>query len=416
MMDAMRRMVFSMTSGWWLAGMVTGTLALTACGGSDAPADSAKAVDAASAVAAPADTATLSASAVEIAGFTTALAELQPWQSVVMVPGRIMLDPQALETIGSITEGRITKVLVRVGDRVRAGQVLVAIHSHEIMDARSALAQALAQVTATAAERDLAKTAAERATRLFDAKAMARADMERAEVARQVAVAAYERAVAERGRATALVEHLAGSGPVPAGFDEHEVLIRTPIAGVVTAREAQPGTVVLPGTTLVTVGDPTRLQLQMRVPEGQAGGIQPGSRVRYALTEAPDDRVDAAVVRVAPTVDTLTRTIEVLAQPRGRRVGRAESFVQAEILGRGTAPTLTVPARAVQAMDGDTVVFAAEQRGAGLFVAATPVRAGRRTAEWVEIRAGLKAGTTVVVGGAAIAKAELLKRRAAGEE
>lgn len=364
----------------------------------------------------PADTATLSAQAIDIAGFETATVDSQPWQSMTSVPGRLMLDPEALETIGSITEGRITKVLVRVGDRVRAGQILVAIHSHEIMDARSALAQATAQITAAAAERDLAVTGAERAKRLFDAKAMARAELERAEVARQVAVAAYERAVAERTRATALVEHLAGSGPIPAGLDEHEVLIRTPMAGVVTARDAQPGTVVLPGTPLVTVGNPTRLQLQMRVPESQANGIAAGSRVRYAVTEAPTDRADAVVVRVAPTVDTLTRTVEVIAQPRGRLVGRAESFVQAELLGRGTGATLTVPTTAVQAMEGDTVVFVAEPRGGGLFVAATAVRVGRRSTERVEILAGLAPGSRVIARGAAIAKAELLKRRMAGEE
>lgn len=401
------------------AGLLTGVVLSAACGtrNEDAGTPSAGTGTTTASADAPAiaDSATLSARAIAIAGFTTATADSQPWQSVTMAPGRLMLDPQALETIGSITEGRITKVLVRVGDRVRAGQILVAIYSHEIMDARSALAQASAQVTAAVAERDLAVTAAERALRLFEAKAMARADMERADVARRVAVSAYERAVAERVRATALVEHLAGTGPTPAGLDEHEVLIRTPIAGVVTARDAQPGTVVLPGSPLVTVGDPTRLQLQMRIPEAQAQGIQAGSRVRYAVTDAPSDRADAIVTRVAPTVDTLTRTVEVLAQPRGRPLGRAESFVQTELLGRGTAPALTVPSLAVQAMDGDTVVFIAEQRGAGMYIAATPVRAGRRTTERIEILAGLEPGTTVIVRGAAIAKAELLKRRMAGE-
>lgn len=401
-------------------GIFAATMLVTACGGSGESASTPDAGTGALTTSADAtplsDTATLSAQAVEIAGITTETSATQPWRAIIMMPGRLMLDPQALETIGSITEGRITKVLVRVGDRVRAGQVLVAIHSHEIMDARSALSQATAQITAAAAERDLAVAGVERAKRLVDAKAMARADLDRAEVARQVAVATFERAVAERARATALVEHLAGLGPTPAGLDEHEVLIRTPVNGVVTARDAQPGTVVLPGMPLLTVGDPTRLQIQLRVPEPQADGIQAGSRVRYALTDAPNDRADAVVARVAPTVDTLTRTVEVLAQPRGRAVGRAESFVQAEVLGKGTAPTLTVPSLAVQAMNGDTVVFVAEQRGAGLFVAATPVRVGRRSAERVEILAGLKPGATVIVRGAAIAKAELLKRRMAGEE
>ena len=384
---------------------------LAACGGKD----SATPASAAQTASTPIDTATLSAESVRIAGLSTDSARMIPWQTSVTVPGRLMLDPSALETIGSIVEGRITHTLVRVGDRVQAGQVLVLIHSHEIMNARSDLTRAKATVSAAEAERDLAKTAAERAHRLFDAKAMSRAEVERADVAQRVALAAFDEAAAERHRVEALIDHLVGEGPTPREADAHDVFIRSPISGVVTAREAQPGTVVLPGTPLVTVGNPGRLQLQLHLAEGAAMGVRAGSVVRYALTEAPLERADALVTRVAPTVDTLTRTIEVIAQPKGDVRGRAESFVQAELLGTGSSPALSVPSSAVQAIEGDTVVFLAEQRGEGMSIRAVPVRTGRRTAERVEIAAGIKPGAVVVVKGAAIAKAELLKRRGGGE-
>ena len=181
-------------------GVLLGSLLAVACGGaSDDAADGAVA----DAAAVPtADTATLSAKTVAIGGFTYDSARLMPWQSSVTVPGRLMLDPSALATIGSITEGRITHVLVRVGDRVHAGQVLVLIHSHEIMDARSALASAIAKLSAAEAERDLASSAADRAARLLEAKAMSKAEVERAEVGRRVAAATYQQAIAWWGRAT----------------------------------------------------------------------------------------------------------------------------------------------------------------------------------------------------------------------
>lgn len=387
---------------------------VSACGGGDKAADTADA--AGGTPAAALDTATLSADAVKIAGFVLDTARTMPWQANITVPGRLELDPTALETIGSIVEGRITHVTVRVGDRVGADQPLVMVHSHEIMDARSALKTSTAHLTAMQAERDLAVTAAERAQRLFDNKAMSRAELERAQVARRVAESNYDQAVAERDRADALVEHLAGTGPLPSGADEHDVIIRTPIAGVVTAREAQPGTVVLPGTPLVTVGSPDRLQLEMHVPEQQAVGIDVGATVRYALTDRPGQFFDATVARVAPTVDTLTRTVQIVAQLKGKPAGRAETFVQANIRGRGTTAALVIPGSAVQALEGDTVVFVAEPRGEGLQVRAMPVRVGRRSAEQVEVLAGLDAGKVVVARGAAIAKAELLKRRAGGGE
>ena len=111
----------------------------------------------------------------------------------------------------------------------------------------------------------------------------------------------------------------------------------------------------------------------------------------------------------------------MLATPRGadrvgQRIGRAESFAQAEVLGTGGTPAVVVPAAAVQAMEGDTVVIAAEPRGAGVFIEAVPVRVGRRTADRVELLSGIGVGRPVLVRGAAIAKAELIKRRGGGGE
>jgi RND family efflux transporter MFP subunit len=386
-------------------------LATGACG--DTPQGGA-AADVPAAAAAP-DTATLSAEAAAIAEFTVDTARQQPWRAAVRAPARVMLDPAAVQTIGSITEGRIKEVRVRVGDRVAAGQVLVVIHSHEIMDARGALAQAEAHVRAATATHAQAVAAAERAARLLAAKAVAQAELERTEVARTVAAAALEGAQAEQARAEALVEHLVGEGPLPPGVDPHDVLIRAAAPGVVTARDAQPGTVVLPGVPLVTVGDPGRLQLQLALSSEAAAGVRAGSGVRYELTDAPGRWHGAVVTRVAPTVDTLTRTVEALARPTGPASGaRAEAYAQAEVLGVAEAPVVVVPAAAVQAMDGDSVVIAVEPRGAGVFLRALPVRVGRRAGPLVELRGGVPAGTAVIVGRAAIAKAELLKRRGGG--
>ncbi len=395
-----------------MIGALTSLALVSACGGTDAPATD----TAPTATAATPDTATLSAESVAIAAFTYDTSRTIAWRSSATVPAKLTLDPAAVQTIGSITEGRITKVLVRVGDVVRAGQVLVMIHSHEIMDARSMLVRAQSLLTAAEAERSLARTAAERAQRLLDAKAMSRAELERALAAGQTSEAMHTQAIAELDRAQALVEHLVGDGPMPADADPHDVLIRTPISGVVIARDAQPGTVVLPGSPLVTVGDPGRLLLQMRLSEAASQGVRVGSTVQFALTDDPSQRHDALVTRVAPTVDTLTRTIEVLAAPtKGSRVGRAESFAQAEVLGVGGTPAVVVPAAAIQAFDGDTVVITVEERGGGVFLEAVPVRVGRRSVQQMEVLSGIGTGRRIVVGSAAIAKAELLKRRGGGE-
>lgn len=392
-----------------VAALMLGAISLAACGSGSSGAGETGAV-----AGVEVDSVVFNAAAADIANLAVDTVTAVAWQPTVIAAGRLMLDPTSLQTLGSISEGRISSVSVRVGDRVTADQALVMIHSHEIMDARNALVRARAQLDAATARRDLAKTELGRAQRLYEARALAKADLERAQVAERVGVADYNEAVAEQDRVVALIEHLVGAGPLPKDADEHDVLIRTPISGVVTERIAQPGSVVLPGMPLITVGDPTRLQLQLHLTETAAEGIGIGSSVRYTLSDAPGVWYNATITRIAPTVDTLTRTIEVIAKPDGKVVGKAESFVQAELRGKGTGePVLVVPTTAVQALSGDTVVFAATQKDGAWIIRAVPVRTGRRTTDKVEIVTGLKSGAVVVTRGAGIAKAELLKRRGA---
>jgi multidrug efflux pump subunit AcrA (membrane-fusion protein) len=156
------------------------------------------------------------------------------------------------------------------------------------------------------------------------------------------------------------------------------------------------------------------LLLTLHLPERALAAATTGAEVRFTSPAYPEERFAARVTRVAPVVDSLTRTVEVQAEvsrPAAARVG-AEMYDTAERLGAEAASTLGVPAGAVQALEGDTVVIAASAHRGGTTLEAVRVRVGRRTAERAEILDGLRPGRQVVVRGAAIAKAELLRRRA----
>jgi len=382
------------------------------------PACSEEAAPAADVALAPApDTALLGAEAVAIGGFTLDTARLMPWASGTVAPARIILDPSRHQTLGSITEGRITRVLVRVGDAVRAGDILVAIHSHEIMDARSGLVRAESQQRTAQAERDAAEVNLGRAQRLLAARAMGQADLDRANVAAIATRARFDEAEAEVARARGLVEHLLGDGPEPQNLDPHEVLIRAPISGVIVSREATPGTVVLPGDPLVAVADPTAVLLELRLTDRQVSGVTAGNAVAFTLVgESAGTATGRAVVsRVAPIIENATRTTIVLAIITSLPAGaRAERFATAQLSGRADGEALVVPMQSVQSLAGDTVVIVAEKRGEGLHIEAVRVRVGRRDATHAEILAGLEANQAVIARGANIARAELLKRREGG--
>jgi len=369
-------------------------------------------VPAASEAAPPADTALLTAESVKIAGFTTTHVSSAPWRDSWRAPGRLTLDQGATEPIGSIVEGRIVKVFVMPGDRVQKGQILVAIHSHEMMDARAALSRARADLTRAESDLRVAQSAADRGERLYGLKAIALAELEKLRGLLTDAQATKESAAAELVRAEEFLEHLLGDGPEQPGMDAHWVLVRAPLDGLVTSREVQPGNVVLVGAPLVTVSRTSALTLVMQVPDAASAAARVGAPVSFTVSAAPAERFDATVTRVFPTVDTLTRTIEVHAAVRDTRgILKPEMFANAELSGAAGKVVPVIPSAAVQAFDGDTVVVVSEPRGDGMHLAAVRVRIGRRTATTAEILSGVDTGKVVIVGGASVAKAEILKRR-----
>ncbi len=360
----------------------------------------------------PADTALLSAESVRLAGFTTAPVTRSAWRDAWSVPARLTLDAANTAPLGSVVEGRVMRVYVMPGDRVRTNQVLVAIHSHEMMDARAAIARARAEMTRAESNARVAQSAGERAERLYTLKALGLAELERVRGARTDAEAVRDGAAAEVGRATDMLDHLVGSGPKPDDYDEHWALVRAPLNGLVISREAQPGQVVTVGAPLVTVSRPTALTLVMQLQDAAVAAARVGATVEFSVGAHPERAFRARVTRVFPSVDTLTRTVEVHAAVTDNSgLLKPEMFVSAQLLGPAGRVVATVPAGAVQSFEGDTVVIAAEARGESLRLEAIPVRIGRRTRDRAEVVAGLDSGATVIVGGAAVAKAEILKRR-----
>lgn len=382
---------------------------VTACGGTEAAAPVATDT--------PPDTALITAEAVRIGGFTLAAVREEPWRDAWHLPARVTLDPASTQPLGSIVEGRILEVRVFPGDLVHEGDVLATIHSHEVLDARQMLAAARANVIGADSGSAVAVAAAARAERLLEVKAVSQAEVERARATRAAAVASRDAAHAALEGAEALLEHLVGAGPT-SGVDPHAALIRAPFAGVVTGRSAQPGQVVLVGQQLLTVARSGTLGVILRLPEEATASVRLGAQVEFTVPAYPGRSFTARVARIAPVVDSVSRAIEVWAPASadGQRALRAEMTADAELLDvGGDALTRVVPAGAVQLMDGDTVVVLAARLGEGMLIESRPVRVGRRTSQQVEILDGVAAGDSVLHGGAALGKAEILKRRGGPE-
>lgn len=374
---------------------------------------------AAAAAAGPArDTALVSARMLALADFGFDTVRVEPWREALVLPARIVLDPQLAQPVGSIVEGRVVRVHVQPGDAVRAGQVLVTLHSHEMLDARNAYARAVAAVAEARVQVEAATSALGRAERLLALRAGSLAEVERARAAKAAADAMRAAAESDRQRAHELVSHLYGA-ETNAAFeaDPHQVYIRAQRAGVVMARSVGTEQVVAIGTPLLVIGPRDGLLLRVDVPEQALAAARVGASVRFTVPAYPGRRFDATVVRVTPMLDSLSRTTELLARIAGDVPSlHAEQGAQAELLGPPGEAVPLVPLDAVQRFGGDTVVITAAQRGEGMLLEAVRVRVARRSTSAAAIAGGVRAGSVVVTRGAALAKTEIMKRQAGEAE
>lgn len=392
------------------AALAASFLFLTACGKADAP-------EAAAAAGPARDTALVSARTLALADFGLDTVQAEPWREALALPARVVLDPQLAQPVGSIVEGRVVKVHVQPGDAVRPGQVLVTLHSHEMLDARNQLGRARAMLAEAKVQVAAAGSALARTERLLALKAASVAEVERARAAKAAADAMLAAAEADEQRAHELVTHLFGAEPDAArGADPHHVYIRAQRAGVVMARSVATEQVVAIGAPLLVIGPRDGLVLRLDVPEQALAAAREGASVSFTVPAHPGRRFPATVVRVTPMLDSLARTTEVLARiTDGVALLHAEQGAQAELLGPAGAAVPVVPVEAVQRFDGDTVVITASQRGEGMLLEAVRVRVARRSTTSAALAGGLAPGTVVVTRGAALAKAEIMKQQGGGE-
>jgi RND family efflux transporter MFP subunit len=310
----------------------------------------------------------------------------KPALSVAAVQARSETWPQVLAANGSLaawrevqvgTEAsgqRIERVAVDIGQRVKKGQLLAQLASASL-NAELAASQA-SLLEAQASAQDAAATA-RRLKSLAGTEAVSAQQVEQAQAAD---AAARARVAALQARVKADELRLSYTRVV------------APVDGVVATKEAVEGALPQPGQTLFTLIRDGRLEWRAEVPGADLGSVVTGQKVR--VTPAGGAAVDGRVRLVAPTVDPATRMGRVLVDLPAGGAARAGMFARGEFV-LGEAAVLTLPQSAVLLRDGFAYVFRIE----GSKVRQAKVETGRRQADRVEIKAGLKAGEPVVTQG-----------------
>lgn len=366
-----------------LAGLLAATLALTACGKEEA---AAKAAPAAAAEAE--DPMEVKVTAEMAANFGTAPVAQARIAALQEVSGRIEANERLVTRIGASVTGRVTEVLVEVGDRVRPGQVLARVASPELTTAQ--LAYLRAHAAATLAERGV-----ERARQLIQADVIGSAELQRRESELSIA-RAEQRAAGDQLRLIGVPDSALAQLRDKGTLYPHAAVLATG-AGVVIERKVSAGQVAQPGDPMFTVADLGSVWVVGAIPEQMASGVRAGQAVEIAVPALGDRVLSGQIVHVGDIVTPETRTVTIRTQvDNPERDLKPQMLATMRIQGEARQQ-LAVPAEAVVRENDRDHVFV--RKGENHY-RLTPVDLGPASAGMRPLLKGIAEGTAIVTTGA----------------
>jgi cobalt-zinc-cadmium efflux system membrane fusion protein len=240
-------------------------------------------------------------------------------------------------------------VPVRLGDFVKASQVVARMHSHEVHDSRANRRQALSELARTKVLAEQAMRVRDRTRRLFDLKAASREQLEAADTQYQNARLSVDTADAEADKTkmhlTEFLEVEVHDDPRQESTDPDAdtIPIRTPETGTVIECLANVGSVLSAGNPIVTVSDLSSLWLIASVNEAEAdlSSIHPGQPVQVSVRAYPERSFRGRVFRLGERLDPQTRTLQVrvvVANSQGFAEARHVRFSGFRAAYRGVSP------------------------------------------------------------------------------
>jgi RND family efflux transporter MFP subunit len=198
--------------------------------------------------------------------------------------------------LGPKSSGVIAAMNVEEGDKVKKGQLLFRL---DASTTAMGIAQAEAALATATVNRDAAESDFKRVQPLLERGSISPSAFDQAK-------ARYDGSVAAVGQAQAAVNM--------AKKVTSDTAVVSPIDGVVASRRASVGDTVtmMPPTTVLIVQDVSSLEVRARVPETWLKRLQPGKSIRIRFPSIDAQRV-VPITRINPSVDSMTRTVEVVA-------------------------------------------------------------------------------------------------------
>ena len=313
----------------------------------------------------------------------------EPLSQTVPVIGRLVARYEGV--VAARVGGAIASFNVRVGDRVKAGDIIASIEDALLVAARQQaqgrLAETQARIVTAQAQLALARQQTTRLAALKNTQATSKALYDDAVQSEAIGRARVREAQAAMNTARANL--------VVMEIDLQHAQVAAPYTGIIVQRILEKGAYAKTGDAMVRMMTDTEMEVEADVPFERLAGLVEGLEVQVTLD---DGKHYAAMVRaIIPQEDRRTRT---------RAVRLSSDFANAETLADGQSATVQIPigaARTVTSVHKDavnrsgdkTLVYVVQSEVAKL----RPVTLGQALGTRFEVLTGLQAGELVVVRG-----------------
>ncbi|MER2249805.1 efflux RND transporter periplasmic adaptor subunit [Methylorubrum podarium] len=318
--------------------------------------------------------------------------------------GRIALNEDDNVPVASPYSGRVTRVQVRAGQEVKAGDLLLTLEASDMVQAQNDYQAALNTLQKQQALLKLDQTIAARQQELFAARAVALKDYQAAQNDVIAAQSDLKTAEAALDAVKSRLRLLGKTDAEIAAFEKSgrlssDVEIRAPIAGTIVQRKVGVGQYLSASSDpAFVIGDLSTVWLVANVRESEVPKIRLGQAVEARVAGFGDRVFKARIDYMAASLDPATRRLAVRSEVENPdQVLRPEMFATFTILTGPPEPSPAVPLDAIVHEGGKAHLWVARPDGA---VVARPVRIGLVNGETAQIVEGLAVGEEIVTRGA----------------
>ena len=302
------------------------------------------------------------------------------------------LKPQEQVEVAPKVAGRVERILVRVGDPVREGQLVAELEGVEleqqVLRAEASLAVTQAVLAQRQAELENASAEEMRAAALLAQGLISLQAQQTVQTRARVSESQLNLAEAQVRQARAELEELR--------IRQKQTRIYSPLSGWVGRRYVDPGAMVNSGTPLVNVLRLSTMVAEVSVPEKDLAKLRVGNRTTVTIDALEGRTYEGHVARISPLLDPATRSglVEIeIPNPGGELKSSMFARIQMDL---GTVREALVVPR-------DAVVLRGQQAGVNVLVSDRvqfrSIQTGANTPDGIEVLQGLQEGTTVVTRG-----------------